>query len=70
MGEPFLLVGDVRGDAAGEVEMGASALASGLRVLVNRDPGVLASAGLVDLELVDVGEPSLLFGLAVRGRRT
>lgn len=70
MGEPFPLVGDVRGDAAGEVEMGASTLASGLRVLVNRDPGVLASAGLVDLELVDVGEPSLLFGLAVRGRRT
>ena len=73
MGEPFLLVGDVRGDAAGEVEMGASTLASGLRVLVKRDPGVLASAGLVDLEFdfpVDVGEPSLLFGLAVRGRRT
>jgi hypothetical protein len=68
-----LLVGDVRGDVAGDaVAMGASALASGLRVFVKRDPGcVFASAGLVDLEFdfsVDVGEFS--FGLAVRGRKT
>jgi hypothetical protein len=56
---------------------GSACVASVLRVLVKSDPGAttLRSEGLVDLEpvfSVDVGlsEPSLFFGLAVRGRRT
>jgi hypothetical protein len=70
VGELFLLVGEVRGDAAGEaVEIGAKiCVASGRRVLVNSDPGptVPGRAGLMGL--VGLVDDSFPLGLVVRGR--